>query len=151
MSARWRKRKALESLPYETTGNAPAMGGDLDSEFSDQLGYAVADETFFPDAANTTEFSSGPVGNIDDRIDYEIGGKPGDTKAVYGMGVVSPYNVDAHDYDGGQAIIRRMPDGNYGPVGAGDYNSMLGLLYAMQETSYYYPNEQSQADIIKAV
>lgn len=151
MSARWRasRRQRLEALPYEETGNEVSVSGEWDTQYDDPA-YPVYLEKRFVDAANGP-IPTFAVGDIQDKVDWEIGGKPGDTKGVYGLGVVSPYNVDAHDFQGQQAIIRRMADTNYGPVATEDHNSMLALLYDMQETNRYFPSEVSQIDVIKAV
>lgn len=139
----------MEELPYEPTGNEVSMSGEWDTDYGDGA-YPVVLEKRFVDAQNTQAFSMA-AGDIQDKVDWEVGGKPGMTKGVWGERVVNPYNVDAHDFNGQQAIVRRMADTNYGPVGTADHNSLLGILYEAQETNRYFPSEVSQADIIKAV
>jgi len=151
MSRAWRNRQKerMEELPYEPTGNEVSMSGEWDTDYGDQA-YPVYLEERFVDAQNGPTFVFA-AGNIQDVVDWEVGGRPGDTKGVWGEGVVNPYNVDAHDYQGQQAVIRRISPDMNGPVSTADHNSMLGLLYEMQETNRYFPSEVSQADIIKAV
>jgi len=86
-----------------------------------------------------------------DYVDWAVGGVPGYVKSVGSVGVTDSKNVDRHDFQGQMAVIRRMPDTNYGPVKTSDHNSILGMLYAMQETNHFFPNEVSQADVIRAV
>lgn len=151
MSRAWRNRQKerMEELPYEPTGNEVSASGEWDTDYGDQA-YPVYLEKRFVDAQNGPTFAFA-AGNIQDDINWEVGGKPGNTKAVYGEGVVNPYNVDAHDFRGQQAVIRRISPDMSGPVGTPDHNAMLGILYEMQETNRYFPSEVSQADIIKAV
>lgn len=90
---------------------------------------------------------------IHDDIDWTTGGLYGQQMVVGSTGVTDPQTVDTHDFHGYMAVIRRMPDSKYGqgPVATSDHNSLLSLLYAMQESSHYFPNDVSQMDVIKAV
>lgn len=105
----------------------------------------------FHAGANAQPLSFGPVGDIQDRIDWEIGGVSGEVDNFpWSLGVVSSDLVENFELDGRQAIIRRMDDNNYGPVGTSDHNMLLAMSYA-QQINQFYPNEQSQYDLIRAV
>lgn len=150
MSRRWRQKhsKTLVAASPEEAGNAVAKSNTEDMFFT--AAFPGPREIRFLDSQNYVSSHSG-VGDIEDNVDWEVGGIPGMTKAVYSTGVVESTNVDAHDFDGAQAIIRRMPDTNFGDVGTADYNSQLAFLYAMSEADIYFPNETSQSDLILGV
>jgi hypothetical protein len=86
-------------------------------------------------------------------VEWDATGVRGFTKSVGSIGVTDPQTVETHTWDrpGEMAVIRRMPDTNYGPVKTSDHNSLLSLLYAMQETASFFPNDISQVDVIRAV
>lgn len=146
-NSRWWQK--VGQYDYDASGDEDAQSGEWDSQFDD-AGYPGPIEHFVPDAANYPSPHGGVV-TIKDFIDYEIGGLPGDTKMVYATGVVEPTNVDAHNLSGGMVVVRRMADTNYGPVATSDHNSLLSLLYAMQESTAFFPNETSQIDMVKSV
>ena len=146
------KRVAAEHEWYEApSGNEIGMGGEIDSS-GYSASYPGPRETRILDADNyrMPDFA---IDKITDNVKWDATGVPGDTKIVGSMGVTDPQTVETHTWDrpGQMAVVRRMPDTNYGPVGTADHNSLLPLLYAMQETAAYYPNDISQIDIIKAV
>jgi hypothetical protein len=87
------------------------------------------------------------------NVEWDATGVRGFTKSVGSIGVTDPQTVETHTWDrpGEMAVIRRMPDTNYGPVKTSDHNSLLSLLYAMQETASFFPNDISQVDVIRAV
>jgi len=152
----WFKR--VGSPDYSAIGDENAESGKWDSQYDD-AGYPGPLEHFTPDADNYAVGHSG-VGSIKNLIQYEqsepysgpyIQGGLALTMNVGSTGVVDPSNVDAHNLDGGQAIIRRFAEDSYGPVATSDHNSLLSLLYAMQETASYLPNESSQIDMVRAV
>ncbi len=153
MSARFRrKRQALlvAATPADA-GNDQAWSGELDMQYPTPADlFPGPREHRVTDAMNGPEFTLAQM-SIHDNIDWEVGGNPGATKNAYSTGVVDPSNVDAHDYDGGQAIVRRMRDTNFGDVGTADYNSTLALVFQMSEADQYFPNETSQADLILGV
>lgn len=97
------------------------------------------------------------VGSVrDDSVSgpgREVGGQPGLVDGVpYSLGVVSSDLVENFALTGQQAIIRRQanPGGNTGPVGTSDHNMLLALAYE-QQVNQFYPNEASQADLVRAV
>lgn len=101
------------------------------------------------------------VGYIDSQgndtynlIDREIGGQRGWVDDLpYSMGVVSSDLVENYALTGEQAVIRRTrnpSDHGSTPVGTSDYSSHLALLYEMN-ASEFYPNEMSQADLVRSV
>lgn len=153
MSYLRRKRRihvAQEHEFYEApSGQAQAMSGEMDLDYG--AAFPGPRERRFVDAQNVQMRFINPVMSVRDNVDWAVGGIPGMTKFVGSEGVTDPQTVDAHDFRGEMAIIRRLPDTNYGPVGTADHNSLLSLLYAMQESSHYFPNETSQRDVIKAV
>lgn len=137
-------------------GNEEAMSNEIDGYVGEETGYGPQypgpREVRLLDSQNHTMFTDTiAIDSIRDNVEWDIGGVVGETKSVGSIGVTSPQNVDAHDFQGEMAVVRRMPDTNFGPVKTADHNSTLALLYAMQETNSYFPNEVSQADIIKAV
>jgi hypothetical protein len=143
-------RSAVLHEFYETpSGNGEAWGGDVDTGFSPAFpGPRPVDML---QSQNHQHFGE-PVGVIRNPIDYEVGGMPGATKFNGTMGVTDPQTVDAHNFQGQYAEIRRLPDWHDGPVAGGqDHNALLPILYAMQQTARYYPQEVVQADLIKAV
>jgi len=148
MSQRWREKQHV--LPYDTTGNEQAWSTEGD-EWDEESEFPGPKETIFVDAQNTVSYAHAPVGDIQDMIDWEIGGLAGATKGAYSLGVVESTNVDAHDFNGQMQTVRRPADTNWGPVATNDHNSLLSLLYSMQESAHYFPNEVSEADLIKAV
>lgn len=155
MSKAWRERQlaAIAAIGYEPTGNDQAWSGELDTQYDDVRypGDAGRGKETHPDSANHISYVHGPSGSIRNPVDYEVGGVPGMTKFIGMVGPVESTNVDAHDFRGQSAIIRRFADTNYGPVGAENYTGILATLYAMQETNAYFPNEVSQVDLIKAI
>lgn len=155
MSYARRKRihQAQEHEFYESpSGNMEAWSGETDLEFNYMPGFPGPRETRIVDADNYNQrtFTYDP-GVIRDRVDWAEGGVAGFTKSVGSIGVTDPKTIDAHDFQGQMAVVRRMPDTNYGPVATSDHNSILSLLYMMQESSHYFPNEVSQADVIRSV
>ncbi len=155
MSYHHRKRQRVAHLAqqhewYEApSGNEQPMGGELDMEYPPQ--FPGPRERRFVDAQNSVMVPTTVTESIRDNVEWDVGGIPGETKNVGSTGVTDPQTVDAHSFTGEMAVIRRMPDTNYGPVKTADSNSLLSLLYAMSESNHYFPNEVSQADIIKAV
>ena len=151
------KRKQAQRIAalhewYEApSGNEEALGGDIDS-IGYSPSYPGARETRLLDADNVV-MPDYAIDKITDMVKWDAEGIPGQTKIVGSMGVTDPQTVETHTWDrpGEMAVIRRMPDTNYGPVKTSDHNSLLSLLYAMQETAAYYPNDISQIDVIKAV
>jgi hypothetical protein len=143
----WKHRQQID---YEPTGNEQAWSGELDWQYDDSTYPGFYTEDFHSDAQNYPTFVH-PVGTIRDDIDWEIGGLPGLTKWVGTTGVVESSNVDAHDFTGEMAYVRRHNVDMSGPVGSDDYNSLLALLYATQESNAFFPNEVSQADMIRGV
>lgn len=97
-------------------------------------------------------FATAPIGVVKDMVDYEVGGQSGLVNDwPYGTGVVSSDAVENFNLTGEQAIIRRQPDPNrVGPVGTSDHNQLLQLAYA-QSVNQFYPNEQSQFDLIRSI
>lgn len=157
MSKAWRDRQAAmhAMVGYETSGNDGVAGGTYNDggDGPNDIGDPEMPgprETYIPDAANHVSYQPGKVGVIRDPVDWEAGGEPGMTKFIGQFGPVESTNVDAHNLNGAMAVVRRMEDTNYGPVGAEQYTGILATLYAMQESNAYFPNEVSQADIIKA-
>lgn len=155
MSKAWRDRQIVD---YEPTGNEQAWSGELDSQYLDS-DYPGPKENYHADSENVSGFSHAVV-TIKDALQYEqsesysapyIQGYPALTMSVGSTGVVDSSNVDAHYFDGGSAVIRRMHVDMSGPVATSDHNSLLGILYAMQESNAYFPNEVSQVDMIRAV
>jgi hypothetical protein len=130
-------------------GNEEALSKE-DLAFNYDPGYPGPRETRLYDLYRTPTFTFDP-GTIRDQVDWAAGGIPGDMKVVGSTGVTDSKNVDAHEFKGQMVTVRRMPDTNYGPVSGTDHNSLLSLLYSMQESSHYFPNEVSQADIIRSV
>lgn len=154
----YRRRQRVRDMAnvdvfYEAPGgNMEAWSGEEDLDYS--ASFPGPRETRYADSANWG--SSIPTRNPDvrDYVDWAAGGIPGYTKCVGSVGVTDPQTVDAHDFVGQMAVIRRMPDTNYGPASGettAGYNSLLQMLYAMSEGNQFYPNEVSQADVIKAV
>lgn len=145
------QRIAQEHEFYESpSGNMEAWSGDEDSFYGTEYPGTIREDAF-NDAENYQMHF--PTLNMDfrDHVDWAVGGVPGDTKNVGSLGVVTPYGVDTHDFQGEMAVIRRMSPNMEGPTSGSDHNSLLSLLYAMQESSHYFPNDVSQIDIIKAV
>lgn len=142
---------AVEHEFYESpSGNMEAWSTDEDSFYPPMFPGTIREEVF-TDADNyRMQF---PTLNDDfrDHVDWAVGGIPGETKNVGSTGVVTPYGVDAHDFRGEMAVIRRYAPSMEGPTGGTDHNGLLSLLYAMQESSAYFPNDVSQVDVIKAV
>lgn len=94
-----------------------------------------------------------PIGYIKDLVDYEVEGVRGLVdNAPYSTGVVSSDLVENYWLDGSQAYIRRArsPQDRGGPVGTSDSNALLAIAYA-QAVNQFYPNEASQADLVKSV
>lgn len=159
MSYRRRQQRIAQMHEwYESpSGNPEGMTGARDLWFNDRPQFPGPREDRDVDAENTLMALSYPIGNnigsIRDEVEWDVGGIRGQTKNVGSTGVTDPQTIDRHDFLGEMAVFRRMPDTNYGPVAADNsgYNSVLSLLYAMQESSHYFPNEVSQTDIIKAV
>jgi hypothetical protein len=142
-------RIAQEHEYYEApSGNEMALTKE-DLEFNYEPGYPGPREIRVVDAANSQTFAFAPYNH--DNVQWDVGGVAGDTKFVGSTGVTDPQTVDRHDFAGQMAVVRRMPETNYGPVKTSDHNSMLALLYKMQESSHYFPNEISQADVIRSV
>ncbi len=154
MSYHHRKRQRAIHLAqqhefYEApSGNELAMSNEI-GEYPAM--FTGPRETVFSDADNYVMTNSGVIDSIRDDVQWDVGGIQGQTKNVGSTGVTDPQTVDAHSFTGEMAVIRRMPDTNYGPVKTADSNSLLSLLYQMTESNHYFPNEVSQADIIKAV
>lgn len=158
MSYRRRQtRIAQEHEFYDApSGNEEAMSNDIDGYIGELTGYSPSfpgpREVRILDSENVDMPTGGiAIDSIRDNVNWDIGGVPGMTKNVGSTGVTDPQTVDQHNFVGEMAVIRRMPDTNFGPVKTADSNSLLSLLYAMQESNHYFPNEVSQADIIKAV
>lgn len=98
-------------------------------------------------------YTHNPIGDISDRIDWEIGGVSGDANGyLWSTGVVDSNTVEDFTLDGRQAIIRRMPNpgGVSGPVATSDHNALLAMSFA-QMANQYYPSEQSQLDLIRSI
>lgn len=108
-------------------------------------------ENFKP-GANGVEYNNTPVGSIKDLVDYEIGGQSGLAAFAFprSTGVVSSDAVEDFTLTGQQAVIRRQPDTNYGPVSTSDHNALLALAFA-QSANQFYPNEESQFDVIRSI
>lgn len=146
---------AQEHEFYESpSGNMEAWSSDQDLDYG--AAFPGPRETRYLDSQNHQYFGSDyAIDSVDGRVgvqpQWDVDGIVGQTKFVGSSGVTDPQTVDAHNFLGEMAVIRRMPDTNYGPVKTNDHNSLLSLLYAMQESAHYFPNEVSQADIIKAV
>lgn len=152
MSYRRRQAKIHQAQEHEfyeaPSGQMEAWSGEVDMQYGADYPGPREDRTV--DAANHATFAYDP-GTIRDQVDWAIGGVPGLTKGVGSTGVTDPQTVDAHNFRGQMAVVRRMPDTNYGPVKTADHNSILALIYQMAETNAYLPNEVSQADLIRAV
>lgn len=152
MSYKRRKAKIHQAQQHEfyeaPSGQMQAWSGEIDLDYTAPYPGPREDRTV--DAANYSTGTFDP-GTIRDNVDWSIGGIPGLTKSVGSVGVTDPQTVDAHDFRGQMAVVRRMADTNYGPVKTADHNSILSLLYQMAETNSYFPNEVSQADLIRAV
>lgn len=145
---------------YVTTGNEQAWSTTefsfedyAEVHFPGQFAFPGPKEEFDADSENKRGWTTGKLGFIaHNDVDVEVDGAPGDTKYVGSyIGPVEPTTVDAHNFTGAQAIVRRLPDTNYGPVATSDHNSLLSILYAMQESNAFYPNETSQIDLVKSV
>lgn len=139
-------------IQYQFEGYSSSNHGlDWDSSFPGPREIRVTQTTdsYFPAYAG--------VGSIrDDSVsgpNREVGGRAGEVGDLpYSLGVVDSNTVENFELTGQQAIIRRMPNpgGNTGPVGTSDHNMMLALAYE-QQVNQYYPNEASQADLIRSV
>jgi hypothetical protein len=151
----YHRRVAKQAAKMHEYYDAPLMTGNElaltkeDLAFNYEPGYPGPRELRHVDAANYSTFMFDP--NIHDNVDWAVGGIPGQTKFVGSTGVTDSKTIDQHEFQGQMAVVRRMPDTNYGPVTTSDHNSLLSLLYMMQESSHYFPNEVSQADIIRSV
>jgi len=146
------KHKAMLHEWYDSpSGNEEAMSTAEDLAFNYEPGFPGPREIRTVDAQNFRHSLETFDPDIHDYVDWAAGGVPGFTKTVGSVGVTDPATVDRHDFIGQMAVVRRFPDTNYGPVKTSDHNSILSLLYAMQESSHYFPNEVSQRDILKAV
>lgn len=175
MSATWRKNNQREPNPsdmpihsndhddivgtylaYDPTPQTTAyyLGGNqpldmLSARFPGQR------EIFHPEADRYTPATGVMDGQGNDTynlIDREIGGQRGWINDLpYSTGVVSSDLVEDFNLDGRQAVIRRQgTKQGVGPVGTSDSNGRLALLYA-QAVNEYFPNEASQADLVRAV
>lgn len=154
MSYKRRKAQIHQAQMHEYY-DAPS-GNEMALTETDSLGYDPAypgpREGRILDADNWNHSVPTYDPQIRDNVDWAAGGEPGHTKAVGSVGVTDPQNVDTHDFRGYTAVIRRMPDTNYGPVKGGqDHNSLLSLLYSMQESNAFFPGDIAQQDIIKGV
>lgn len=110
-----KQRQAAEHEFYESPSGNPEAWSEEGLRYPTDALFPGPRETRFLDSQNRSTFTFDP-GDIQDRIDWAVGGVPGMTKFVGSMGVTSPYTVDAHDFRGMSQIVRRMPDTNYGPV-----------------------------------
>lgn len=148
------KRAIAEHEFYESpSGNMEAWSGEEDSLYYD-ASFPGPRETRILDSDNyRMGMAEATLAHTPDTVEWDIGGIRGDTKTVGSVGVTDPQTVETHTWDrpGEMAVIRRLPDTNYGPVGTSDHNSLLSLLYAMQETAAFFPNDVSQIDVIRAV
>ena len=144
---------------YESpSGQEEAMGGEIDSlgweaSFPGPRETRILDSTNLDHRLDTSLEMVPTMLQTRDMVEWDAGGVAGYTKAVGSIGVTDPQTVETHTWDrqGQMAVVRRMPDTNYGPVKTSDHNSLLALLYATQETANFFPNEISQIDVIRAV
>jgi hypothetical protein len=128
----------------------PYYDGEIAAYDVDQ-GFPVQYEEF-QSGASGVAYNTSPVGSIKDDIDYEIGGASGMAGFAFprSEGVTASDSVENFWLDGRQAVIRRKLDTNYGPVSTSDHNALVALAYA-QSVNQYYPNEQSQFDVIRSI
>lgn len=138
----------------ETEGNQNGTLADNDFYGSQ---YPVQREKFHPTADSIPAdrmHMSGPDDSVGiEGIDREVDGKAmGRVDAItYSTGVTSSDLVENFELDGRQQIIRRGPNpASKGPVGTSDASAFLALAYA-QSVNQFYPNEESQADLIRSV
>jgi len=178
MSASWRREKGVsyasghpeilpqadDSLVYEgyqaydfslSVINLMRPVGTNDDSVHSNLVYDGPREIYHPMAAGfypADPQSLAGQGDISDKIDWEIGGNPGVVgDNAYSLGVVDSTTVEDFGMRGEQAIIRRQRNpSDTGDVGTSDSNALLSLLYA-QSVNGYYPNEASQADLVRTV
>ena len=143
-----RRQAKLHEIYEAPSGNEQAL---TKLDLSYEASYPGPRETRIVDAENWNHPTFMYDPNAHDYVNWATGGIAGHTKIVGSMGVTDPKTIDAHDFAGMMAVVRRMPDTNYGPVGQDTHNAMLSLIYAMQESSHYFPNEISQQDVIKSV
>lgn len=145
-------RNAL--VDTSTQDNAPLQSGTNDRQMATTVqAYPVQTELQHVNAeGHLPERALVGVGSIKDMIDYEVGGSRGIVDyQTYSTGVVSSDLMENFALTGEQAIIRRGRNPSaVGPVATADHNTLLSLAYA-QATSQFYPNERSQADLIRSV
>jgi hypothetical protein len=168
MSKKFRDKRAASSMQYVYDTDDIIYNNEMiDTSFDDANGGEGSDSYFgttvmdyqYPspmeivhtEAEGYTPVGS-PIGSIKDPIDYEVGGQRGRVDNLpYSTGVVSSDLVENFELDGRQAVIRRMRNpSSVGPVGTSDHNMILALAYR-QMTNQFYPNEGSQADLVRSV
>lgn len=133
----------------DINGYALGTTNDIPGEYSS---FPLTWENFRPDAWDGIPAYVTPTDNYvrATAINQEIGGQSGQKGFTYSTGPVSSDAVENFALDGRQQIIRRQPDTNYGPVSTSDHGALLAMAYA-QQVNQFYPNEQSQYDLIKAI
>jgi hypothetical protein len=142
------------SVNTEPTDSQLAYDGFLNGTmaYNYSPSYPSPHEIYHPMA--DTAVQRNPVSSnqrIADNVDRTVGGVMGEINPTYAVGVVSSDNVENFALDGRQQIIRRGRNpSDRGPVGTSDHNTMLGLAYA-QQVNQYFPNEQSQTDLVRSV
>jgi hypothetical protein len=115
--------------------------------------FAITSENFEPNAWNNIPAYTTPTQTyvLATAIDREVGGVSGQSGFMFSdKGPVSSDAVENFNLDGRQQIIRRRLENSYGPVATSDHNALLAMAYA-QLTNQYYPSEESQYDLIKAI
>lgn len=141
-----------ESFDTSPQDRAPLMGGTSDqmAAASPSMPGAFEIQHVMAQASDATYPSLQP--SIKDQINYEIGGQRGQVDGVpYSLGVVSSDQVENFALTGEQANIRRQfNQQSIGPVGTSDHNAILAAAFA-QSINQYYPGEEAQADVIRAL
>lgn len=149
-----------EYTPYDMYGsdlNYTTQTGSVGSMGSNGYGdeYPGSREDFHAEFENAVESDLAPNPQlvIRDNIDWTIGGQMGVVNRFpYSTGDVESGYVENFDLTGEQIYLRRETEARqlYGPVGTSDSNALLALAYAQMQNQYY-PNEASQADLIRSV
>lgn len=170
MGAKWRaQRKASLNptpMPYDPSDTDPYEGYVMYDPSWQQFAYYLDGTTpmdymqslpgprsdWHPETGGVG-FSTLGAGDMDDHIDYEIGGQSGaiDNTAYAINGPVTSDGMENFWLSGETAIIRRGRNpADHGPVGTSDSNALLSVIYD-QLANQYYPNEASQADLVRSV
>lgn len=141
---------------YDPTAQERAyyLGGNTPEVEANPL-YPGPREYFHPEAAEFTPSKLKMDGQGNDTfnmIDREMDGLRGAVDdQPYSLGVVSSDLTENFWLGGQQAVIRRGRNpSEHGPVGTSDYSGRQALQYAMS-VNQFFPNEASQADLVRAI